>query len=256
MPIPTFNVLGVAVRAMNLPTATAAILDAVRARRKGYVCLAAVHGISEAQRDPELKRAYNRALLATTDGMPLVWLAKWHVGGGGIGRVYGPDLMLEVFRATQDGGAAHFLCGGAEGVAELLKQKLLEKFPRARITGTWCPPFREPTGDDEKQLAAAVSAARPDIMWVGLGAPKQELFMARHLGALDTTLMIGVGAAFDFHAGKLRQAPRWMRRCGLEWFFRLCAEPRRLWRRYLVCNPLFIFRTACQLLGLRKYPVL
>jgi N-acetylglucosaminyldiphosphoundecaprenol N-acetyl-beta-D-mannosaminyltransferase len=256
LPIPAFNVLGVAVHAMNLPVATAAIMDAVKARRKGFVCLAAVHGICEAQRDPALKRIYNRALLTATDGMPLAWLAKWRVGGGGIGRVYGPDLMLEVFRATQNGEAAHFLCGGAEGVAELLRRKLLARFPRARITGTWCPPFREPTDDDEKRLAEAVRAARPDIMWVGLGAPKQERFMARHLETLDATLMIGVGAAFDFHAGTLRQAPRWMRRCGLEWFFRLCVEPRRLWRRYLVCNPLFVLRTAGQLLGLKKYPIL
>lgn len=250
---PKFNVLGVGVSAMNLRIAADAVLGAVRARRKGYVCVCGVHGISEAQKDPGFKRILNGAFLNTTDGMPLVWLAR-HYAGGDIGRVYGPDLMLELFERTRDGSARHFLYGGAEGVAELLQAGLEKRFPGVKIAGAHCPPFRELTTEEELALAARLREVKPDIMWIGLGAPKQERFMARCMPGLDATIMIGVGAAFDFLSGRKRQAPRWMRRCGLEWFFRLCCEPRRLWRRYLINNPLFIIRMTCQLLGLKKYP--
>ena len=129
------------------------------------------------------------------------------------------------------------------------------KFPKLEITGTFTPPFRALTADEEKQLAEQVRAARPDIFWVGLSTPKQEKFMAEFLPKLDVTLMIGVGAAFDFHAGRVRQAPRWMQRSGLEWFYRLCQEPRRLAKRYLTNNPLFALKIAGQLSGLKKYPL-
>lgn len=254
MNIERFNVLGVALHAMNLPIATEAVLDALREKRKGYVCVTGVHGVTEAQDDPAFRGILNAAFLNTTDGMPLVWLGR-RAHGSWVDRVYGPDLMLEVFRATQPTAFRHFFYGGAPGVAEELKARLEERFPGVSICGTYCPPFRPLNATEEADLQRIVREARPDIIWVGLSTPKQERFMSEYLAKLDTTLMFGVGAAFDFHAGRTPQAPRWMQRSGLEWFYRLCSEPRRLGRRYLVNNPLFIWRISGQLLGLRKYPL-
>jgi N-acetylglucosaminyldiphosphoundecaprenol N-acetyl-beta-D-mannosaminyltransferase len=251
--IPRFNVLGVSVCAMNLPIATQAILAAARERRKGYVCVTGVHGVTEAQDDTSFRQILNRSFLNTTDGMPLVWLAKHHVGASGIERVYGPDLMLQLFEATQDGSVSHFFYGGAPGVAEELKAKLETRFPGVRIVGTHCPPFRPLNSEEESDLIAKVSETKPDLMWVGLSTPKQERFMAQYLSKLDVAVMLGVGAAFDFHSGRVRQAPRWIQRSGFEWLYRLCSQPRRLGRRYLINNPLFVARIALQLSGLRKY---
>ena len=252
--IPRFNVLGVSLCAMDLRLATTAVLDAVRARQKGYVCVTGVHGVSEAQRDTGFRRILNAAFLNTTDGMPLVWLGRHYVGDE-VDRVYGPDLMLELFAATQGGEVSHFLYGGAPGVADDLKAKLEARVPGVRIVGTFTPPFRPLDEVEERALIDVVRERKPDLMWIGLSTPKQERFMAEYLPKLDTNVMLGVGAAFDFHSGRVRQAPRWMQRSGLEWFHRLCADPRRLARRYLVNNPLFAWRIAGQLLGLRQYPL-
>lgn len=254
MSIRRFNVLGVAMSAMNLPIATEAVLQALRERRKGYVCVTGVHGVTEAQDDDAFRRILNGAFLNTTDGMPLVWLGK-HAVGGFVDRVYGPDLMLEIFRATQATAFRHFFYGGAPGVAEELQASLEARFPGVTVCGTYCPPFRPLNPQEEAELAALVREKRPDIIWVGLSTPKQERFMAEYLPRLDTTLMFGVGAAFDFHSGRVRQAPRWIQRSGFEWFYRLCSQPRRLARRYLVNNPLFLWRISCQLTGLRHYPL-
>ena len=252
--IPRFNVLGVSVSAMDLRIATDAILEAARARRKGYICVTGVHGITEAQNDAEFRRILNGSFLNTTDGMPLVWLGRHHVKPE-VQRVYGPDLMNEIFAATQTVNFKHFLYGGAPGVAEELKAKLEARFPGVQIAGTRTPPFRPLNGSEKSVLAAQVRAAAPDMMWVGLSTPKQERFMAEYLPQLDVTLMAGVGAAFDFHSGRVRQAPRWIQRSGFEWLYRMGCEPRRLARRYLVNNPLFLWRIAGQLSGLRKYPI-
>ena len=254
MPIERFNVLGVSLCAMNLALARDAVLDALRARRTGYICVTGVHGVTEAQNDEPFRRILNAAFLNTTDGMPLVWLGR-HFAGSFVDRVYGPDFMLEIFDATRSGEFTHFFYGGAPGVAEELKTKLEARFPGVRIAGTYCPPFRPLDAAEETALTAQIRALKPDIMWVGLSTPKQERFMAEYLPRLDVTLMAGVGAAFDFHSGRVRQAPRWIQRSGFEWLFRLCAQPRRLARRYLVNNPLFLARLAAQLSGLRKYPV-
>jgi len=254
MKIERFNVLGVALHAMNLAVATEAVLEALREKRQGYVCVTGVHGVSEAQNDPAFRAILNAAFLNTTDGMPLVWLGR-QAQGRWVDRVYGPDLMLEIFRATQQTAFRHFFYGGAPGVADELKARLEARFPGVTICGTYCPPFRPLNAGEEADLQRIVREARPDIIWVGLSTPKQERFMAEYLSKLDTTLMFGVGAAFDFHAGRVSQAPRWMQRSGLEWFYRLCSEPRRLGRRYLVNNPLFIWRILGQMFGLRKYPL-
>lgn len=149
----------------------------------------------------------------------------------------------------------HFFYGGAPGVTEELQAKLKARFPGARVVGTYCPPFRALTAEEEADLVTRVRETKPHMMWVGLSTPKQERFMAEYLPKLDVTLMAGVGAAFDFHSGRVRQAPRWVQRSGFEWLYRLCTQPRRLARRYLVNNPRFLFQLALQLGGLRKYPL-
>ena len=246
------NVLGVGISVLNLRTALAAVADAVRTRRKGYICVTGVHGVMEAQDDAGFKRILNGAFLCTPDGMPMVWAGKLD-GHNGMSRVYGPDLMLDVCAWSESSGCRHFFYGGAEGVAALLAQKLKEKFPKLQIAGIYTPPFRQLNPDEENQLQEQVRAAQPDILWVGLSTPKQEKFMAEYLPKLDATLMVGVGAAFDFHSGRVKQAPRWMQRCGLEWFYRLCSEPRRLGKRYLRNNPLFVLKFLGQKTGWRQY---
>ena len=250
--IKRFNVLGVAMSALNLPIATEAVMTALRERRKGYICLRDVHGVILAQNDAAFRQILNSAFLTTPDGMPLVWLGRRAVGSY-VDRVYGPDLMLEVFQATERTPFRHFFYGGAPGVAEKLRQRLEARFPGAHVVGTYSPPFRPLNQAEEADLAAQVAAAKPDLFWVGLSTPKQEKFMAEFLPRLETAVMIGVGAAFDFHSGTVVQAPRWMQRSGLEWLFRLGCEPRRLWKRYLINNPLFVARLTLQLTGVRKY---
>jgi len=246
------NVLGVGLSVINLDVALEAIRRALEARAKGYVCVTGVHGVMEAQQDEALRGILNHAFLNTPDGMPMVWAGKLR-GFRHMGRVYGPDLMQLVCGFTRDKEYTHFLYGGAEGVAAELKRRLELEFPGLKIVGTFTPPFRPLTAAEEKELIRTVAALKPDIIWVGLSTPKQERFMAEYWRRLDSTLMFGVGAAFDFHTGRVRQAPRWMQRSGLEWLFRLACEPRRLWRRYLKNNPLFLLRILCQWTGLKKY---
>jgi N-acetylglucosaminyldiphosphoundecaprenol N-acetyl-beta-D-mannosaminyltransferase len=248
------NVLGVGVSALNLDSATCVILRALETRTKGYICVTGVHGVSEAQDDSEFRGILNNAFLNTPDGMPMVWMGRLQ-GFGVMRRVYGPDLMLRVCEASVQRGLTHYLYGGAEGVAQTLKERLEARFPGLKIAGTATPPFRPLTSKEEEDLASEVSRLKPDVFWIGLSTPKQEKFMASHWQKLDATLFVGVGAAFDFHAGRVRQAPRWMQRSGLEWFFRLACEPRRLWKRYLKNNPRFVLRACAQLSGLRKYEV-
>ena len=249
--IPRVNVLGVGVSSINLAQATEAIDDALRRRRKGYICFAGVHPVMEAQADPELKRVYNRSFLTTPDGMPMVWLNRWH-GARRVSRVYGPDLMLEVFRLSEPRGYRHFFYGGSEGVAEAMRAEMTRRFPKLQIAGTFEPPFRALTPDEDRQLAEQVRAARPDIMWVGLGSPKQDRFMAEYLPKLEVTLMAGVGAAFNFFTGRVPQAPRWMQRSGLEWFYRCLHEPR-VRARYFSTVPRFIVAATVQSVGAKKY---
>lgn len=247
------NVLGVGISDIDQAEARRLVGEAIDERRRGYVCVTGVHGVTEAQTSDEFKGILNGAFLNTPDGMPMVWMGKL-AGSRTIDRVYGPDLMLNLCGAGVSRGWRHFLFGGGEGVADKLRANLEARFPGIRIVGTHTPPFRPLDAAEEEALAAEVAACRPHLFWVGLSTPKQERFMAAHLGRLDTVLMLGVGAAFDFHAGLVPQAPGWIQRSGLEWGFRLCQEPRRLWRRYLRNNPLFIWRICLQLSGLRRYP--
>lgn len=247
------NVLGVGISALNLQSALAEVAEAIRSRRKGYICVTGVHGVMEAQSDEAFRKILNNAFLCTPDGMPMVWVGKAN-GHSQMSRVYGPDLMLDICQWSETYSCRHFFYGGAPGVADLLSEKLKVRFPKMQIVGTYTPPFRALNPDEENELREKIRAAQVDIIWVGLSTPKQEKFMAEYLPQLDTTLMVGVGAAFDFLSGRVKQAPRWMQRSGLEWFYRLCCEPRRLAKRYFRNNPLFVLKFFSQQTGLKKYP--
>lgn len=247
------NVLGVGISELNYEVALDQIRTAIAERRKGYVTVTGVHGVSESQDDASLRDIHNASFLTTPDGMPMVWMGKL-AGSQIIDRVYGPDLMLKVLQEGVAHGWRHFFFGGGPGVAEELKATLTTRIPGLQVVGTSTPPFRPLNATEEADLARHVLESRPDCFWVGLSTPKQERFMSAFLPRLDTTLMFGVGAAFDFHSGKVPQAPAAVQKAGLEWAYRLTKEPKRLWRRYLRNNPLFLGRAFLQLSGWRKYP--
>jgi N-acetylglucosaminyldiphosphoundecaprenol N-acetyl-beta-D-mannosaminyltransferase len=231
------------------------LAEQLKASQKGYVCLAGVHGVMEAHHDHDLRTTFAQALFVIPDGMPTVWMG--HIQGHSeMQRVFGPDLMAEIMSSKEFRNCVHFLCGGGPGVAEELRGVMLHRFPKIQIAGTYTPPFRSMTVEEEIALVETVRALHVDIIWVGLSTPKQERFMARYLPILDTKLMIGVGAAFLFHTGSITDSPDWVKRMGLQWLHRLVQEPGRLWKRYLQNNPLFIFFAVMQVLGLRSYELM
>lgn len=239
--LPRVDVLGVHVSAISRQEAVAEIGRWVREREPHYVCVTGVHGVMESQRDPALRRIHNESGLTTPDGMPLVWCSK-AAGVGSVTRVYGPDLMLDVLEAGLGEGWRHYLYGGAEGVPELLAEQLAARLPGLQIAGTYSPPFRALTDEESAEVVERINGSGADLVWVGLSTPKQERWMAAHRARLQAPALLGVGAAFDFHAGRVRQAPALLQRVGLEWAFRLAVEPRRLWRRYFRNNPAFVAR--------------
>ena len=250
--LPRANVLGVGVHAVDLDLAADLVLDAVTARKKGYVCVTGVHGVTQAGRDPGFRRVLESAMLVVPDGMPTVWVGRWQ-GHRGMRRVFGPDLFLEVCRRSVNAGNTHFFYGGRPGVAQQLEENLRLWFPGIKTVGTFTPPFRDLSISEQIELRDRVAVLSPDIVWVGLSTPRQECFMADYLPCLDCKVMIGIGAAFDLHTGGLRDAPEWVKQAGLQWLHRLCQEPSRLWKRYLVNNSSFLVRIMLQLSGLKRY---
>jgi N-acetylglucosaminyldiphosphoundecaprenol N-acetyl-beta-D-mannosaminyltransferase len=217
----------------------------VAAGRRGYICVAAVHTVMASQEDPALRAAVLASDLTVPDGQPLVWAMNM-LGHSLPSRVYGPDLMKHACERAAVTGARFYLYGGREASLLQLRDELPRRYPGLTIAGVQHAPFRELTDDEAAETAALIDAAAPDVVWVGLGVPLQEKWMARMRGRLDAPVLVGVGAAFDFHAGLKRQAPDWLQRLGLEWAFRLSQEPRRLWRRYLNYNPRFVSGFARQ----------
>ncbi len=213
--------------------------------RARYICVTSVHGVIMAQDDPEMAKILNEADIATPDGMPLVWALR-SFGAREQQRVYGPTLMLEICRNAERTGQRIFLYGGREETLPLLISRLRGSFPELLIAGRYSPPFRPLTPDEEEQVQGLIRGADPDVIFVGISTPKQEKWMYTHRDCFPGTTMIGVGAAFDFHAGRTRQAPAWMQRNGLEWLFRLAVEPARLWKRYLLVTPRFLPLWAMQ----------
>jgi N-acetylglucosaminyldiphosphoundecaprenol N-acetyl-beta-D-mannosaminyltransferase len=252
--LPWVNVLGLRLHAVNMAQTLARIDRWIQRREPHYVCLAPVHNIMDCYRDPDLRRVFNASGLTVPDGMPLVWILR-RKGFRHVGRVYGPDLMLALCEHSAARGYRHFFYGGREGLPERLAAALRRRFPGLQVAGTISPPFRELTPAEDEADVERINAARPDVLWVGLGAPKQERWMGQHHGRVEVPVMIGVGAAFDYLAGVKRQAPLCMQRSGLEWVFRLLMEPRRLWKRYLVNNPWFLILLILQATGLCKFAV-
>lgn len=239
-PFARVDVLGVGISAIDPDDALGEVTRWIDNGIQHYVCVTGVHGVMEAQGDPELVRIHNESGLTTPDGMPMVWSARI-AGAKNTQRVYGPDLMLAVCERAAERGWGCFLYGATDEVLELLRANLSDRYPDLSIVGTHSPPFRPLTPEEDDAVVREINESGAQIVWVGLSTPKQERWMANHVGRVNAPALFGVGAAFDIHAGTLRQAPRWMQRSGLEWFFRLATEPRRLWRRYAVNNPRFVY---------------
>jgi len=245
------DILGVGISPVNLGLAVETVGSWVEKGQTMYVCVTPVAGVMACQRDPELRRIFNASGMTTPDGMPIVWLLRL-LGHRSVGRVYGPDLLRAVCRRSESAGWRHYFYGGLPGVAGRLAARLEAEHRGLKVAGFGTPPIPWPLGREDREAVQAINASGADIVWVGLSTPKQEQWMAIHRSRLQAPVLIGVGAAFDFLSGVKPQAPRWMQRSGLEWLFRLAAEPRRLWRRYLVDNPLFVILVTLQLLGLRR----
>lgn len=249
---PRCNVLGVRINAINMDDAVSLSGCHIRAGERGYVCVTGVHGVMEAQSDPDFRSILNRSFLTIPDGMPTVWVGRTQ-GHSMMSRVYGPDYMLRMCELSLTRGYSHFLYGGRSGVAERLAISLSHRYPGLRIVGTYTPPFRALNASEEGELLQQLEDSKPDIFWVGLSTPKQERFMAHYIDKLNVRLMVGVGAAFDIHTGEIADAPQWIKMSGLQWVHRLIQEPRRLGKRYMVNNPKFICNIALQLLGVRTF---
>jgi N-acetylglucosaminyldiphosphoundecaprenol N-acetyl-beta-D-mannosaminyltransferase len=224
------------------------VMDGMVARRDpGYVCAVAVHAVMVAQADPEMRAAISRSTLTVPDGMPLVWAANM-LGENLPNRVYGPELMLRYNDRCAERGHRVWLYGGHDqGSLVQLALRMRQRHAGIRIVGGYSPPFRPLTGEEEDAIVRQINEARPDVLWVGIGVPKQEKWMLRMRERLDVPVMCAVGAAFDFHAGRISQAPKWMQERGLEWTYRIAQEPRRLLPRYLYYNPRFMAAFARQL---------
>jgi N-acetylglucosaminyldiphosphoundecaprenol N-acetyl-beta-D-mannosaminyltransferase len=228
-------------------------MDALVARReRGYVVAAAVHCVMLCQDDPELMDAVLGASLTLPDGQPLVW-ALAAMGYHLPSRVYGPELMARYFARSARTGTRMYLYGGRnQGALVQLALNLRRRFPGVQIVGGYSPPYRELTDDERAWVVEDIERSEADVVWVGIGVPKQEKWMAEMRPHLTTPVLIGVGAAFDFHADLIPQAPSWMQASGLEWSYRLGREPRRLWRRYLTYNPRFVAAIARELASSRS----
>lgn len=247
----TFRVLGVAVDAVQIPDVVAQMERWISAPITcHFVAVTGMHGISESHREDSFKEVLNAADLVVPDGMPLVWLGRYH-GYALKRRVYGPELM-QSFCETTSARYRHFFYGGTPSVSTLLGQRLHDQYG-INIAGSYSPPFGPLSKQDDEQVTALINETHPDVLWVGLSTPKQERWIYEHRYKLTVPVVLGVGAAFDFNSGSVRQAPRWMRERGLEWLFRLLLEPRRLWRRYLIRGPEFVWNVTAELLSIRKF---
>jgi N-acetylglucosaminyldiphosphoundecaprenol N-acetyl-beta-D-mannosaminyltransferase len=248
----TVPVLGVPLALTDYERVLEWIEQMVVERRRGYICVANVHTVTSSSEDPELRAALLDSSLNVPDGQPLVWAmnALGHRLGG---RVYGPELMLRACARAASSGHRFYLYGGRnEGALVQLALNLRHRHPGVKIVGGYSPPHRPLSAEERRAVADEINLSGADVVWVGIGVPKQEKWMAEMRSDLEAPVLIGVGAAFDFHAGLVPQAPNWMQDAGLEWAYRLAHEPRRLWRRYLRYNPRFLGAFARQLVNHRR----
>jgi N-acetylglucosaminyldiphosphoundecaprenol N-acetyl-beta-D-mannosaminyltransferase len=245
-PVEQAPVLGVPLAVTDYDRTLDWIDAAVQLRAREYLCVAAVHTVMESREDDALRAAVDGAAFTVPDGQPLAWALR-KLGHDIDARVYGPELMERACARAAQSGQRQYLYGGRDDQAlAQLVANLLDRHPDLQLAGGWSPPFRELADAELDEIAARINAARPDVVWVGIGVPKQEKWMAAMRDRLDAPVLVGVGAAFDFHAGLVPQAPAWMQRRGLEWLFRLVQEPRRLWKRYARHNPRFVAGFARQ----------
>jgi N-acetylglucosaminyldiphosphoundecaprenol N-acetyl-beta-D-mannosaminyltransferase len=247
------NVLGVNVSAIDLSRAVEMADRWIASENRGYICVTGVHGVMEAQSNSEFRHILNHAFLNTPDGMPMTWVGRLQ-GFSKMDRVFGSDFMASLCQLSVERNYRHFLYGGDLGVAELLKDRLQCRFPGIQIVGTYTPPYRNLTAVEEEEIFFRLQQSKPHILWVGLSTPKQEKFMARYIDRLQVPLLVGVGAAFDYHTGRISDCSDWIKRAGLQWMHRLLQDPRRLWKRYLKNNPAFVWKITLQALRLKQYP--
>jgi N-acetylglucosaminyldiphosphoundecaprenol N-acetyl-beta-D-mannosaminyltransferase len=246
------SLLGTGVDAVDLNATLVTVQDLIEKKHKGYICLAPAHNLMACRADAKLKAIFNRSSLTVPDGMGTVWFLR--LLGQQAGRVYGPDLMVAAAKRGESLGWRHFFLGGAPGVAERVIVRLQKYSPNLQVAGVLAPPFGAQNAEDLAAMVKQINASKADILWVALGSPRQEVWMAENRDKLKATVLIGVGAAFDFLSGAKPQAPVWMQRAGLEWLYRLLSEPRRLCRRY-AAYPLFVLLALAQWLGLSHYPL-
>ncbi len=249
-------VLGVRVVSEPFEKVLASVVGVLESpvREAVYLCPTGVHGVIEAQKDPDFRRILNGAVFNVADGMPLVRVSQLQ-GYPKAERAFGPDVMWALLGRSVALGTSHFFYGGKEGVGETLAEISKEAFPGLRVAGTYCPPFRPLNPDEETEIVELINGSGADVVWVGLSTPKQERWVAAFRERLDVKLLCTVGAAFDYHTGSITVAPKWVKVVSLEWLFRLFQEPRRLWRRYFEIVPKFLFLILLQATGLRRYPV-
>ena len=241
LPLARVDVLGVPVSAGRYDEALEEVAGWVTRREPSFATFMTVHAVMESQRRAEVLAAHRQAGLVACDGMPLVWASR-RAGVTGAERVYGPDFMLSLCARAETEGWSNYFYGGNPGVADQLAEALCARFPGLKVAGAYSPPFRPLSDEESAEVDDRINDVQPDLVWVGLSTPKQELWMARHRAALDAPALLGVGAAFDFHTGLVRQAPRWVQRSGMEWSWRMAMEPRRLAGRYLRNNPTFALK--------------
>ena len=241
-----FFILNVGISAIDINDACSLVEGAISRRQKKYICVCPVSTIMECKRDERVLKSVNSADLATPDGMPVVWIGRM-LGFKNIRRVYGPELMQNICDISAKKGYKLYFYGANQDTLNKLQGRLSNKYPGLIISGSFSPPFRQLIEEEDNKIVEEINRSNPDIIWVGLGSPKQDVWMYEHRERINAPVMIGVGAAFDFLAGTKPQAPRWVRDNGFEWLFRLITEPKRLWRRYLINYPLFVYYLLVEL---------
>ena len=237
--IPTCNIMGVNIAAINMEWLKQYLKENLQDLKGDYICVSNVHTTVTSYEDENYRNIQNNALMAIPDGGPLSSIGRKR-GFSSMDRTAGPSLMEEIFK---DKGYTHYFYGSTEDTLELLKKKLKEKYPNIKIAGMYSPPFRKLTKEEDEKVIEKINDCNPDFVWIGLGAPKQEIWMAEHQGKVNG-LMIGVGAGFDYFAGNIKRAPLWMQKSNLEWLYRLIQDPKRLFKRYFVTNTKFIWHAV------------
>lgn len=240
--IPVLNILGVNIAAINMKWLIKYLVQNVKNLSGDYMTVANVHTTVMAYEKPEYCRVQNGGIMAIPDGGPLSSIGRKH-GFVNMNRTTGPDLMGEIFEISSKEGYEHYFYGATKETLEMLRMNLKETYPELKIAGMYAPPFRPMTKEEDDKIIEIINKVAPDFVWIGLGAPKQEIWMDEHQGKVSG-LMIGVGAGFDYFAGNIKRAPVWMQKHNLEWLYRLCQEPGRLFKRYLITNTKFLWLTA------------